>query len=128
VDADMYYQEYVDDFVPSCPADSYKLQADHAGGTAYPGTNHPGANPFGGCQNDTKWGKDLLHANGGGFSSDLGTAEGYDGIANIFGFNFSGHTGFTTDITHDYTNNSNTNTYLCGTNYMPDVPIIYNTP
>lgn len=72
-------------------------------------------------------GYDHLVGGGGTFSSDLGTAQNYDGIASIFGFNFGGHTGFTTNITHDYSNGGSATTYLCGTGYMPDVPILYNT-
>jgi hypothetical protein len=127
VDTDMYYQEYQSNFSGECGGENYMIQADHSGGTAFPGTNTPPVNPFGGCTHDTQWGYDHLVGGGGTFSSDLGTAQDYSRIASIFGFNFGGHTGFTTNITHDYSNTGSATTYLCGTGYMPDVPVLYNT-
>lgn len=48
--------------------------------------------------------------------------------ATPFGFGFSDHTGFANNIDYGYANDGTQRTYVCGTNYMPNAPILHNTP
>lgn len=122
VDGHMYYQKYAGTY--DCPK-PFKVQVDHAAGDAFEGDQNPKPNPYGGCYGKTDpFGSVELNPHGY-FDSDHSTAAGYDGAATVWGFSFSGHTGFTKDIEENYTNNDSDNQYLCGTTYMPGVPIIY---
>jgi len=124
-DGDFYYQRYESNNEPDCPG-KYMNQAVSALGDAFRGTNSPAANPYGGCLHDPH-GQARADPHGGTFDQDRGTAEGYSGIANVFGFSFGGGTGFSNNIYQDYTNNSNVEQYYCGNGPMPDVPVIYNS-
>ena len=124
VDGHIYYQRYQNNGAADCPPDLYKAQAENVVGDAYEGTNSPKPNPWGNCSNDPH-GLAKMQSHGGFFDTDLGKAEGYSGIATVWGFGFSGSTGFTTDIKHNYSDNGTVDMYVCGSKAMPDVPVLY---
>jgi hypothetical protein len=104
-----------------------QVRAVSAVGDAFQGFRQPAANPYGGClSGQDPYGHAVADPGGGVFDSDRGTALSYSGIANLFGFQFGGGTGFSNDIYQDYINNSAYIQYYCGTGYMPNVAVIYN--
>lgn len=121
---DFYYQKY-DGNSPTLCGGTAQVRATSAVGDAFQGTRQPAANPYGSCLNDPN-GFARADKGGGTFNSDRGTALEYSGIANIWGYQFGGSTGFSNDIYQDYTNNSSVEQYYCGTSQMPDSPVIYN--
>jgi hypothetical protein len=118
-----YWQRYRANFKALC-GHWYKNTLDHMVGSSGLGTRRPAANPYGGCLNDP-FGQATVHP-GEFFGADRAKAVTLGGAATVWGFTFSESTGFTSGIHHNYTNNSNKDVYLCGRNYMPNVPMIYN--
>lgn len=90
------------------------------------GTSQPAHNPYGGCAGKDPYGYDYINGNGGTFNSDKSKSESISGAFSWYGFRFSAQTGFTSYIYDDYYNGTSGNQQLCGTNYMPDVQILYN--
>jgi hypothetical protein len=122
-----YYQQYNSNGAPGCGGVLRQVRAVSAVGDAFQGFRQPAANPYGGClSGQDPYGYAEADTGGGTFDSDRGTALSYSGIANLFGFQFGGSTGFSNDIYQDYTNNSAYIQYYCGTGYMPNVAVIYN--
>jgi len=118
-----YWQRYRANFKALC-GHWYKNTLDHMVGTSTLGSRQPRANPYGGCLNDP-YGKATVHP-GEFFGADRAKAVTLGGAATLWGFTFSESTGYTSGIHHNYTNNSKIVVYLCGRNYMPGVPMIYN--
>ena len=124
-DTTYYYQRY-HDYIGECPA-NYEILAVGSAATVNPGTNTPGVNPYGGCEND-KYG--IPFAGGGSWDYDAGKAYDYSGIATVFGFTFGGSDGFSSDVEHDYSAAAGAaTTWLCGSpgDEVTNSPIVYNT-
>jgi hypothetical protein len=115
-----------------CVERTYRDQLDHMAGSSWmggTGPHHnivPPPNPYNGCltRNDP-FGNDQVPP-GGHFSSDRDTAATLTAATTAYGMTFSATTGFTTHIHHDYLNLSRETVYVCGQDYMPDVPTIFN--
>jgi hypothetical protein len=118
-----YWQRYKASSRAAC-GHWYKNTLDHMAGSSGLGTRRPAANPYGGCLNDP-YGQVTIHPDGF-FGADRAKAVTMGGAATLWSFTFSESTGFTSGIHHNYTNNSNKDVYVCGRNYMPGVPMIYN--
>lgn len=71
----------------------------------------------------------MISPHHGSWSQDRATAWGYSGVATLWNFNFSGHTGFSSSIHHeyDYNNPHGSFSYVCGggSGMMPDSRILY---
>lgn len=115
-DGDMYYQRYL--WTGGAPLCHYWTnQVTSAVGDSREGTNSPNRNPYGGCSPGTDpLGYAQIDPHNGSFSTDRATAQGYSDDATLFGFSFSGHTGFTSSIHHeyDYNNPGGGYSYVCG--------------
>jgi hypothetical protein len=67
-----------------------------------------------------------VQAKTGHYESDRWTAE-TEGAAMTSGdMNFSATSGYSSDLYDNYTNGTPGSQFLCGTNYMPDVHVIFN--
>jgi hypothetical protein len=134
VDGDAYFQRYQGDS-KACPY-KYKNKLDHMVGDSWlapTGTNtkkvkkHPKANPYGGCLKSKDPYGNARVVPGDHYGSDRDQAATIDIAGTVFGFSFDQSTGFSNDIHENYSNNNrHTTVYVCGTNYMPNVPIEYN--
>lgn len=122
----MYFAEYINNGAAACPGLQYMTQVASSTGDAYAGAGAPPMNPWRTCHRDPG-GFVTIQGPGGWFDADRGTGVNLSDAASAFGFTFGGHTGYSTNIYDDYTNNSGISTYLCGAGQMPDVPVIYNT-
>jgi len=129
IDGQAYFQRYSRSSLCVKP---YKLQLDHMVGNSWIAPTgkkhkiHPKANPYHGClRSDDPFGNAQVHP-GAHFSSDRARAASLSGAASLFGFSFAESTGYTSDINHDYVNNTRQVVYLCGKGNMPNVPILYN--
>jgi hypothetical protein len=96
-------------------------------GDVIQGSNQPAGNPYGGCTNDPN-GYSELQANGT-FKHYSSTGVQYDTVANVYGFNFSGHTGYSSTNGFEYDNPAGGVTvYLCSTvSPVSSWHVIYNT-
>jgi hypothetical protein len=101
----------------------YMTQVVSAVGDVYQGTNQPPVNPYGSCTSDP-YGYATVPPRGQ-WSSDRGQAQSYSVSLSIFGVGLYGDTGFNSNINITYHNASSSDQYVCGTTYMPDVPVLY---
>lgn len=123
VDGDMYLVRYFGTPSYACGW-SYRTYFDHSAGDSFPGTYQPPRNPWHRCGADPNgWSK--MNPKGGFFNQDHGKAVTYSGVASFFGFTVGGHTGYSSYIHIDYTNNSPLFEYVCGTAEMPDSPVLW---
>jgi hypothetical protein len=129
IDGQAYFQRYSRNSLCGRP---FKNELDHMVGNSWMATNgkhhklHPRANPYHGCLKSADPYGNAIVKSGTHFSSDRATATTLLNAATAFGFSFSQSTGFTSDVHHDYINNSYKTVYICGKGYMPDVPTLYN--
>lgn len=124
VDDDMYYGKFENNGAASCPGVRYKTHVIGSVGDVFRGTNTPGNLPYSSCHNDP-YGLAVV-AYKGSWAQDQSTAVSYGVVASAFNFSFGGHTGYTSGIrVHLHNNNASANTYACGTNYVPNMPIVY---
>jgi hypothetical protein len=108
----IYYQEYKDNGAPACEPDAvYKVE--------------PAENPYGTCTSDP-YGYVTVQAKTGTWGSDFGQAETEGAATTIYGMNFAATSGYSKDLYDNYTNGTPGSQFLCGTNNMPDVRVIFN--
>ncbi len=128
-DGDMWYQRYHwTGGAPLCA--KWTNQVVSAVGDATEGSNSPSGNPYGGCSPGVDpLGDAVVSHKMGTFDSDRAVAKGYSGDATVYNFTFSGHTGFTSTIHHDYMYNNpgGSDIYVCGgdSGMMPNSKVIY---
>jgi hypothetical protein len=123
----IYYQEYKDNGAPACEPDAvYKVEPAGATGSAFLSTATPPAeNPYGTCTSDP-YGYVTVQAKTGTWGSDFGQAETEGAATTIYGMNFAATSGYSKDLYDNYTNGTPGSQFLCGTNNMPDVRVIFN--
>lgn len=87
-------------------------------GDAFRGPNRPGGNPTGQCHGRPWYGK--VEPDGGTYSKTRGEGTSYGQMADLFGFSYSGHTGWTTHVRLNYHNsNQHKASYVCGDASQP---------
>lgn len=113
------------------------VQATHSAGDTIDGAAAP-TNPWGSCAvaKNHNWGLATVPhgVNGpaglipGTWEADTSQAVSYDPMATLWAFNFSGHTGYTTNNQVQYSDYSTTSgSNICGTGHPAGAsPIIYN--
>jgi hypothetical protein len=122
VDGHMYQVRYYGSPSYACGW-SYQTYFHQAVGDSFTGTNQPSLNPWSRCGNDP-YGLATVQ-NGGFYEADRGQAVSYSAVATFWNFSVGGHTGYSSNIYIHYTNNSGGPEYVCGTNYLPNAPILY---
>ncbi len=129
VQTHMYYQEYQSNQAASCGNNSlHEIKAISDVGDSFEENtaSEPQKNPYGGCNNSADpYGYATINSDGH-FNQDTGTAETITDAQKWLGFTFGTTSGFSSDLIDYYHNNTSGDVYLCGTTYMPDVPILYN--
>jgi hypothetical protein len=126
-----YFQRYKTG--GGCIVQGYKIQLDHMtvdswlGGTGAYHNIAPKPNPFHGClKSQDPYGNAIIHP-GNHYDEDRAKAATISGGATVYGFSFTQSTGYSSSINDNYINHDGGHTtFLCGKNYMPEVPIIYN--
>lgn len=118
------YGKFENNGSASCPGLQYKVQAIGSAGDVYRGYNTPGSLPYSSCHADP-YGADVVPYSGN-WAQDTAKAVDCNTVASAFGFNFGGHTGYTSGIKIRMHNGGSSNTYVCGTPYLPGVPVVYN--
>lgn len=90
----------------------YRVMAVAWDGDVIPGSNQPPTNPYGSCRADP-WGYVQLPG-GATWTHTSSTGVDYGTVANVFGFNDSGHTGYSTSNAFTYNNPGGGKTvFLC---------------
>lgn len=84
----------------------------------------PAKDPYGRCARDPH-GLAAMAPHTGHFDSDRGKAATYSAAATIYDVTVSGSTGYTSDITISYHNNSKRYEYVCGDAQMPNAPKLW---
>lgn len=122
----MYRESWVPEY--TCADDDwmYSTYPISSIGDAFTGPNKPGTNPWHTCSR-APWNGFIEPR--GGYSKKSGQGTSYRVIANVFGFSFGGHTGWTTHIRLDYNNaNRSRRSYICGSGSgSKDAHTIYNS-
>ncbi len=123
----IYFQEYKDNGAPACNSNQvYKTEPAGATGSAFLSTATPPAeNPYGTCTSDP-YGYVTVQAKTGHWGSDFGTAETENVATTFYGMNFAATSGYSTDLYDEYHNGTPGSQFLCGTNNMPDVHVLFN--
>jgi hypothetical protein len=105
-----------------CEAGHTKVQADSSNADPYDASTEAPPNPWVNCGHDPNGFAIVNHASGGipgTWNADRSHALGYSVTANAYAFNFSGSTGFTSDINIGYTNNNTTTQSHVSGNWAP---------
>ena len=128
VDGDMWYQRYI--WYDLCPG--YTDQVATAVADSVEGSNSPPKNPYGGCApGDSPYGYAEIDPSNGSFDTDRATAWGYSNDATVWGWSFSGQTGFSDSVHHhyEYNNPGGGITAICGggSGLMPNSRILYSS-
>jgi hypothetical protein len=117
----VYYGKYFG--VSNCQGQTLVTPTSSAG-DAYNYGGTPGANPWGGCLNDSH-GHATINAHGF-FWRNQGTGDMYSLAASAFGFSVSASYGFNSNV-RLYWASTTTTTYVCGTGTVQTTGL-YNTP
>lgn len=111
---------------PTCVPGSEKIEALRSSGDAYVSTvRTPSAAPWPSCHADP-YTMAIISPHGGYYYNENTHAANYGLVANLWGFQFGGRTGYTSNIKIKLTNDGSKRTYACGTKDLPGVPILYN--
>lgn len=119
-----YRQRYKD--VGFC-SKKYKTKFVSAVGDSFPAptkAKKPAKDPYGRCSRDPH-GLAAMAPKGGHFNSDRAKATTYSFAATIYNVTVSGSTGYTSDITISYNNNSKRYEYVCGDAQLPNAPKLW---
>jgi hypothetical protein len=123
VDGHVYYGKY-QAFVGDCIW-GYVIEATSSVGDAYPGSQTPPIEPYPRCMDDPN-GYAVVAPENGYWGDDRSTAYNYHGIASVFGFDFDGSDGFTSDIYESWDDHGPSPTFVCGNvNPVQDSSIFY---
>jgi hypothetical protein len=123
-DSHVYYGQFA---VYGCPGIYYMTAGYDAVGDVYDGINHPGINPYGYCDDDPN-GYATVNIDGGTYFTQRQQAANYSVVAQLFGFSFSGTTGYSSTNEIEWVNNSPTYySFVCGTSLVNESPILYNS-
>ncbi len=131
IDAHFDYIDQEADSAESCGS-AYRTMAADWDGDIIPGSNQPPGNPYGGCLKDPNGYAELTASSTSQpntWSHYSSTGVSYDTISTVFGFTFSGHTGYDSTNGYEYSNpKGGATVYLCGTSSPVSTwHLVYNT-
>ncbi|HVX47370.1 MAG TPA: hypothetical protein VHC49_25990 [Mycobacteriales bacterium] len=123
----MYRESWVPEYTCSDNDWMYSTYPISSIGDTFTGPNKPGTNPWHTCSRAPWHG--TIEPVTGKYNKNKGEGTSYGVISNVFGFSFSGHTGWTANIRLEYANTNRTKrTFVCGVGKGPnDAHTIYNS-
>ena len=111
------YVREVNTLTEYCIGPQSYVEATYNYGDVFTGSGSPSGNPYGSCHADPYG---FATVSGPGYyTKQGGTGNMIGGTANVFGFSFSGSTGYNSNVNTTWRVSSGQTSYVCGNNGVP---------
>jgi len=112
------YIRAVNGLTEYCIGPQSYVEATYNYGDVFTGSGSPSGNPYGDCHADPY--KFATVSGPGYYFKDAGTGNTVSGTASVFGFGFSGSSGYNSNVTTTWRVSSGQTSYVCGNNNNPE--------